>query len=296
MDKHFYNLASSEKLGWNPSWFGAEGFGDHLIERITAYQANHGLTADGMCGPGTYRRLWTEREATISDYRPVEAFNDSIVYDGNHFRIEWPQVVLWSDQGGLKAPKGTYRSHSGLKPRKPTMFVNHWDVCLSSRSCHKVLAKRGISVHFLIDNDGTIYQTMDMQHVAWHAGGKAWNNASIGVEITNAYYPKYQPWYEKHGHGLRPVTRGFVHGSYLKPHLGFYPVQLDALKALWYAVHLATGIPLKAPLNDNGSECTTVYPEAVRGTFSGYVNHYNLKSTKIDCAGLGINALLQDIR
>ena len=54
--------------------------------------------------------------------------------------------------------------------RKPTFFVNHWDVCLSADSCAKVLNKRGISVHFLIDNDGTIFQMLDTQHKAWHAG------------------------------------------------------------------------------------------------------------------------------
>ena len=36
---------------------------------------------------------------------------------------------------------------------------------------------------------------MDMNDAAWHAGGKAWNHSSIGVEIANAYYPKYQNWY-----------------------------------------------------------------------------------------------------
>ena len=62
------------------------------------------------------------------------------------------------------------------------MFAYH------STQCQKVLDKRGISVHFLIDNDGTIYQTLDLQHAAFHAGKV--NRKSVGVEISNAYYPK----------------------------------------------------------------------------------------------------------
>ena len=86
--------------------------------------------------------------------------------------------------------KSTHMKKKVGIPREPKLFVNHWDVCLNSKSCFKVLQNRGLSVHFLIDNDGTIYQTMDMQHIAFHAGNH--NDVSIGVEISNAYYPKYQ--------------------------------------------------------------------------------------------------------
>ena len=69
----------------------------------------------------------------------------------------------------MKLSKGL-RKHVG--ERNPSFFVCHWDVCLSSKMCHRVLKQRGISVHFAIDNDGTIYQFMDMNDVAYHAGGK----------------------------------------------------------------------------------------------------------------------------
>ncbi len=62
MDKIFYNESSSESLGWSPDWLGASDFDDDLIKRIVAFQKKHGLKADGLLGPGTYRRLWTERE------------------------------------------------------------------------------------------------------------------------------------------------------------------------------------------------------------------------------------------
>jgi hypothetical protein len=41
-------------------------------------------------------------------------------------------------------------------------FVIHFDVCGTSRQCFKVLHDiRGLSVHFMLDLDGTIYQTLD---------------------------------------------------------------------------------------------------------------------------------------
>ena len=36
---------------------------------------------------------------------------------------------------------------------------------------------------------------MDMNHIAWHASHRTVNRKSVGVEISNAYYPKYQNWY-----------------------------------------------------------------------------------------------------
>lgn len=63
-------------------------------------------------------------------------------------------------------------------------FVLHYDVCGTSRQCFRVLHDlRGLSVHFLLDIDGTIYQTLDLKERAWHATTS--NDRSIGIEIAN---------------------------------------------------------------------------------------------------------------
>lgn len=306
MDKIFYNEASSQKLGWEPDWFGATDHDEKLVDAIKKWQRKNGIKADGLCGPTTFRRIWTEREKDIDDYKPVSVSkyqsassceNNSIVHNGHFYPIAWDKVVLWSEKDGLICKEGTYSSYAGKPDRKPTYFVNHWDVCLSAESCARVIAKRGISIHFCIDNDGTIFQLMDTQHAAWQAGSRKWNHASIGVEISNAYYTKYQGWYEKNGFGPRPITSDAkCHNSTLKPHLDFYPVQLEALKALWLAIHNATGIPLECPTDSKGELVTTVDRRCERGDFKGFINHYNLTKRKIDCAGLDLVKLLKEIK
>lgn len=297
MDKIFYNESSSLKLGWKPDWFGVDNFDEDLIEAIKEFQKDFNLSPDGMCGPTTYRRLYTDRQSRILDFKPVDIADKNenfIVHRGNFFPIEWPKVVLWSDNNGLKPGKG-YSSY--FKERKINMFVNHWDVCLNSETCAKVLARRGISVHFCIDNDGTIYQLVDTNHACWHAGSKKWNHSSIGVEIANAYYPKYQSWYKRNGFGERPVINDeSVHGRSMKPFLGFYPKQLDALKALWKACHEATGIPFKCPTDKQGNTLKKVSTSAASGRFKGFVSHYHLTRKKIDCAGLDIKSMLEDLK
>src|SRR6185295_1431287 len=63
-------------------------------------------------------------------------------------------------------------------------FVIHYDVSGTSRQCFKVLHDaRDLSVHFMLDLDGTIYQTLDLKERAWHATSS--NSRSIGIEIAN---------------------------------------------------------------------------------------------------------------
>jgi len=298
MDKIFYNEASSVKLGWEPDWFGCDEIDEELLDKVIEFQKEHNLTADGLVGPTTFRRLWTHRESQLSSYVQLEHRNNprinNIIYNNDYYEIEWPKVVLHFNHGGMAHAKGFKRV---LEKRTPDMFVCHWDVCLNSESCFRVLTRRGISVHFTIDNDGTIRQHLDMNHIAWHAGSRKHNNQTVGVEISNAYYTRHQKWYKDNGFGERPIVKGAkVHGKSLKPFLGFYPVQIEALKALMKAVHKATGIPLKCPLDRDGNTSYVSSTSAVRGSFKGFVSHYHLTKRKIDCANLDLRKLLDEIK
>ena len=304
MDKDFYNKSSADSLSWDPSWFDCEEFDYILVKAIQKWQKSCGLKADGLVGPMTYRRIWTEREASISDHKPSNRTSwnatNSIVHNGSFIPIEWDKVILWDQRDGFKANKGCYTDYSGKPDRKPTMFVNHWDVCLSAESCATVLNRRGISVHFLIDNDGTIFQMLDTQHKACHAGipkHEGGNTKGIGVEISNAYYLKYQDWYVKNGFGPRPIQEdAWVHGKKKDPFLDFYPIQIEALKALWKAIHIGTNIPLEYPRNAEGYVDTGLNQDCERGRFNGFCNHYNFIKTKIDCAGLDLPKLLEEVK
>ena len=286
-----YNRKSSKRFGWTPEWFGADSFDSSLIEKIIEFQKESGVDQDGLVGPGTYRRIEAHQYA-LECYKPPKRNrrkgDKNIIYNGDKFSINWDKVILWDQRGGFECKPNTYYDWSDKPLRKPIQFVNHWDATLSSERCAKIIEKRGLSMHFLIDNDGTIYQLMDIQHPAFQAGTKFWNINSIGVEISNAFYMKYQNWYVKNNFGERPIMEGYkLNGRKVEKHLGFYEIQLKALAALWASIADATGIELEICKTKGYSN------DCAQGNFNGFINHYNLTTNKIDCASLDMEYVLE---
>lgn len=274
-----WNRKSSIKYGWKPEWFGSNDFDENLINKIISFQTELGITADGLVGDTTHRLINTWVQSMSTEY---------IICSGERVKIDWPKVVTMMDPGALAVKSKSFKLSPG---RKPKMFVVHWDACLSSSSCAKVLVERNLSVHFCIDNDGTIYQLVDAEHIASHAAGA--NTNSVGVEISNAFYTKYQDHYIKKGFGPRPVLQNTkVNGGVIKEHLMFYPEQERALSALLKAVCGYYGIPLVVP-KTNGVYSDSVHPDVVSGKFSGVVCHFHVTKEKIDCAGLDLESLLK---
>ncbi len=278
--KRNYNKKSAKKHGWHPSWFKTylSDFDDELLDEIIKFQVEYDLKPDGMVGPVTFRRLVSHRELQ------QEESENYILINGKNVPINWDTKL------DLMKP-GSYRKQRGR--RKPYMIVTHWDVCTSASSCKRVLEARNISTHFCIDNDGVIYQFLDTNDVGWHAGGV--NKFSIGVDLSNAYYTKYNSLYEKRGFTKRPVLNdSYVHGRKLKPHLGYYKVQLEAYKQLIKTLCKHYNIPLEVPTK-HGILMTGVHNGAAKGKFNGVVCHYHLTRKKIDCAGLELKKLVDSL-
>lgn len=96
---------------------------------------------------------------------------------------------------------------------KVDQFVLHYDVAGISKNCFKTLQDyRNLSVHFMLDVDGTIYQTLDLKERARHAT-KA-NDRSVGIEIANmgsyglseSSVAALSQWYKKDADGRVTLT------------------------------------------------------------------------------------------
>jgi len=292
-------------------------------QALIALAAGVGLTLLAACaGP----------PPAFAEAVPGERLGDEIVACGRLFHIG-TEVVLWSDDHGydayrqdaffpdelrgrppLEGPRYGARSRSceGLDELRACVdqFVLHYDVCGTSRQCFKILHDhRKLSVHFLLDVDGTIYQTLDLRERAWHAT-KA-NDRSVGIEMAHiGAYPRKDhrmlvDWYGHDAGGpfvrlpawMRPTglppgfvgrparpeaVRGTIGGQELWQY-DFTPQQYAALARLMAG--LATVLPrirLEAPRAADGSVAGATLSDAEFTAFTGVLGHYHVQANKSD--------------
>lgn len=169
-------------------------------------------------------------------------------------------------------------------------FVLHHDGVNSSQVCMNVLHnERGLSCHFLIDNDGTIYQTLDLALMGYHAA--AFNSDSIGVEFCNRGILDKLDYYDnaavKH-----PISDDyFINGHKMKS-FDFTPQQYEAFYMLAGALvkhlpNLALEYP-RDPQLPAKPAWGAVGPVTAEGdslpmpSFAGFCGHYHLTTRKWD--------------
>ncbi|MGA2863188.1 MAG: peptidoglycan recognition family protein [Verrucomicrobiota bacterium] len=191
-------------------------------------------------------------------------------------------------------------------------FVIHFDACGTSRQCFKVLQDhRDLSVHFMLDLDGTIYQTLDLKERAWHATTS--NTRSVGIELANmgAYgFQEKNPfdtWYAKESNGRTRLTipegygdggirtKGFV-GRPARPapvqgaiqgrdlaQYDFTPQQYQALINLTATLcQVLPKIKCDYPRDAAGKLIPQKLPDHDLNDYQGVLGHFHIQTDKVD--------------
>ena len=187
-------------------------------------------------------------------------------------------------------------------------FVIHFDARGTSRRCFEILQDvRGLSVHFMLDLDGTIYQTLDVKEAAQHA--TIANGRSIGIEIANiGAYPVDEPnplgdWYARDADGrlriivpdssasgrkdvLRPCgdkpVEGTIQGKKLRQY-DFTPQQYNALARLTATLcTLFPKIKPDYPRDASGALIPRKLDATEYAKYQGILGHYHVQLNKVD--------------
>lgn len=264
------------------------------------------------CGQafGLGTRVVTWREPGGYDaYRTAKAFTVEPVPDG---RRRYSPL-----RGNLPAAIAERAAASGLSladlQQVVHQFVLHYDAAGTSRQCFKVLhdvRDPPLSVHFLLDVDGTIYQTLDLREKAHHA--TIANDFSIGVEIAHpgawrqplnadmrrwyeqddrGWRMKYPPWMQELGirtpdFVARPDRPEFVSGEvqgHVYHQFDFTAQQYAALARLCAGLsRVFPRIRLEAPRTADGTVVNHVLPAAELRAFDGIVGHFHVQENKQD--------------
>jgi N-acetyl-anhydromuramyl-L-alanine amidase AmpD len=199
-----------------------------------------------------------------------------------------------------------------LVQRHVDQFVIHYDVAGTSRQCFYVLHdRRFLSVHFMLDLDGTIYQTLDVKERARHASTA--NDRSVGIEIANiGAYPTndtraLDEWHQRdtNGRTLIKIPARFGDGGLLTTNFTAQPARADAItnevqgRVLvqydftpeQYAAlaHLTAAlcralpnIKCDAPRDDAGNVAAEILPDEELENYRGLLGHFHLTTNKVD--------------
>jgi N-acetyl-anhydromuramyl-L-alanine amidase AmpD len=265
---------------------------------------------------------------SLPERRVEERRGEELVVAGRFFPAG-TRVVTWLDVSGYnlyQSPPGAPQNHeprralAGVTSRRGEwkriqavvdQLVLHYDNAGLSSLTFGILQRRGLSAHFLVDVDGTIYQTLDLRERAWHATTS--NERSIGVEIANigAYPPAetkaLADWHVRDPDGRvrlrippgvrepRLLNPGFVgrpdrnepvHATIQNRDLvqyDFTPEQYAALGRLAAALNrVFPKIRLEVPRDANGAVQTRKLDDKTYESFTGILGHFHIQDNKVD--------------
>ena len=115
---------------------------------------------------------------TIYDKRKIQEISEGTTRPDSRQITMMPNIPVSYKYrlDNLKRPSGT----------KVDRIVLHHTGDDAASKTYNTLLKRGLSIHYIIDRDGTIYYVLDENKIAYHA--ENWNRRSIGIEVVNTGY------------------------------------------------------------------------------------------------------------
>lgn len=254
--------------------------------------------------------------AGVAEGKPV---GDPARYGTRFFRFAQKQPELPAGSPPMtEAQIAQFRGGGWDLPalqQRVDQFVLHYDVCGVSKQCFRILHDvRGLSVHFMLDIDGTIYQTLDLKERAFHATTS--NDRSIGIEIANmGAYAKGEKdplgqWYIEDISGKSPqveiripeilgdggvrtknfvgkpdrpmMIRGVVQGRELRQY-DLTPQQYDSLIKLTATLcTVFPNMPCDYPRDEKGQLITRKLDDTILNRYRGVLGHYHIQDNKTD--------------
>lgn len=195
----------------------------------------------------------------MQDSPQKPAFPGAIIANGKRVPCA-VKVETWQTHG-LTFP-------SQVKRKRTDLIVVHWTAGEGDgERVHKTLRDRGLSVHFVIESDGTVVQYMDTSVLGAHAADM--NARSVGIEIVNRATDEADKMPK------RPLVREKIRGRDTV-YTAFLPAQVRSCLALVMALCEAYGLPIEVPRVAPGGD---VLPReltwAELEAFRGVVGHFH---------------------
>ena len=156
-----------------------------LAQAVAQWQFNNGLSVDGVIGPSTWEAMLSVLPLSYRGPAHSLIVNGQMLPRPGRLRVR-----------NMNAPD--VADFTGRRRRdRISEIIVHESVTRSVQTTERVLKRRGLGVHLMVDAYGNVTQHADLasRRLA-HASPR--NQRSVGLEVVNPYYPKYlrkkSPW------------------------------------------------------------------------------------------------------
>lgn len=218
--------------------------------------------------------------------------------------VTFKEAPEW-DEFSAKPPGGeydkvwaerSYKDSTGAKKKAATLddlrtavevIILHTDGLNNAKQTHQTLLNKGLSTHFIVDWDGTIYQTLDPLYAGYHAAEQ--NFRSIGIDMNNdlpELHGKDKGKEYPYGPGQtdpkfkRPVSELMEIQGSKKQSYGYtdpqYTACIELLKVLCDTLNIAK----QPPLDEKGEVVNRMLDDAMG--FKGFAAHWHTSPTRWD--------------
>jgi len=273
-DRRKLNIYWKRRLGWEYPNF-PSSFRSFLLA-IKKFQETTGLVADGILGPKTFGKMqeWKAEfgQKAVGDVILPEIekpkYGGKLIIDDREHEVDFNLVNFLEPAGFSFLERGGWR----LRKEDPRLIILHWTVTATAHQAFETLGRRSLSTHFIIENDGTVYQCLDpMNHIGYHA--REVNKFSIGVYLVNPVLKKHNRKRIWKSRLMR--TKKANRGTEIEIY-DYTDEQKQSLKKLLEALCQYCNIRYGFQRSDG------VINKEIWKRFNGILGHYHIRGTKWD--------------
>ena len=229
--------------------------------------------------------VW-EDDPSISAYTLHCVSKPSVIFPTQPAKGLGTIAARFRERRLIGADKSLSRLQQVLK-----QFVVHHDGMGTSRDTFRVLHdERGLSVHFLIDNNGDVYQTLDLVDCGFQAAGV--NEISVGVELCNRGDAQQFPEFY---HGKRDKVTCTINKHQFLCYV-YTDAQMQAMTNIGKCLaRVLPGLAQAFPQDATGEQLWDTVAGDPRD-FSGYLGHYHVTDRKWDPGPFDFKKFVTSIR
>jgi len=192
-------LTSLRELKWDPNWLNCKKVDDGLINAIKDFQSQHFLEPTGIIDSVTYRILYNlygiKKHSASKNKKELEA-SKHLFYNSKPLNS---RILVYNHVYNtcLKPNASSFDPYDDHKQRDISQINVIYDYCLNTEIDTYLSLHLKHSTHFQIDNDGSIYQNLDLHCIPFNRMPYLTVDERITISIANIVIPAMLSWYEK---------------------------------------------------------------------------------------------------